>query len=139
MDEMEFCNLGNGGKETRFVRYLPHPSIFEGAAAGAVLLGTVPQARAFREQFDWPDAVVDIPTGDRGVEQLFAQLDADPKRVHAIRAANVRHSLRRHDWCHRWRTILETIGMEPRPALSSRVESLNRAAAAFDPQPGGCV
>lgn len=31
MDEMEFCNLGNGGKETRFVRYLPHTSIFEGA------------------------------------------------------------------------------------------------------------
>ncbi|ACL17228.1 GNAT family N-acetyltransferase [Methanosphaerula palustris] len=31
MDEMEFCNLGNGGKETRFVRYLPHASIFEGA------------------------------------------------------------------------------------------------------------
>jgi Anti-sigma regulatory factor (Ser/Thr protein kinase) len=39
MDEMEFCNLGNGGKETRFVRYLPHPSIFEWAAAHPVQTG----------------------------------------------------------------------------------------------------
>jgi len=38
-------------------------------------------------------------------------------------------ALRWHDWAHRWSSILETIGLAPRPALSERLGALEALAA----------
>jgi hypothetical protein len=85
---------------------------FEGAAGGAILLGTRPRSAEFETLFDWPDAVVDLSPAGEDVEARLAELEADPARCARIRARNVVNSLRRHDWSHRWDVVLQTFGFE---------------------------
>jgi glycosyltransferase involved in cell wall biosynthesis len=102
---------------------------FEGAAAGTVLIGDPPDVASFHENFDWPDAVVRLPYGSGEVAELLDGLLQDPERLARIRAANIRHSLQRHDWANRWQQILDLLGLEPLPALGARRERLRRIAA----------
>jgi hypothetical protein len=48
---------------------------FEGAAGGAVMLGMAPNCTAFRECFDWPDAVIGTPADGSEIATLIAELD----------------------------------------------------------------
>ena len=82
---------------------------FEGAAGGSILLGGPPNGLAFREHFDWPDAVIRTPADGGEIAELIADLDRQPERLDRIRRDNVANSLRRHDWVYRWRRILETV------------------------------
>jgi hypothetical protein len=97
-----------GGDEALGSRY------YEGMAGGAVLLGIAPSCPEFDLNFDWPDAVVELPVDTADVERFLSELDAQPERLRRARRANVIGILRRHDWSHRWATILETMGL---PAL----------------------
>jgi hypothetical protein len=90
---------------------------FEGAAGGAVLLGSAPDCPEYHAAFDWPDALVPLSQDPAPVIQA---LDADPDRVARIRAANTRQCLLRHDWCHRWRDILHTFNLHPTQAHVDR-------------------
>jgi hypothetical protein len=101
---------------------------FEGAAAGAVLLGQAPDCGAFRRHFDWPDAVVDIrPDGSDAVE-VISSLFAEPERMVAMSSRNAAESLRRHDWVYRWKEILGLAGLTPRPAMAAREKRLAELA-----------
>jgi hypothetical protein len=97
---------------------------FEGAASGAVMLGRSPQSETFRQHFDWPDAVVEAPDEEELIGAFLLDLNSQPKRLAAIRRNGVVQSLRRHDWAHRWRTILDVIGLEPLAALLEREKIL---------------
>jgi hypothetical protein len=108
------------------------PRFFEGAAGGAILIGEPPDCPVFREDFDWPDAVVPLRYGSSAILDLLAELDADPMRTERARRANVIHSLRRHDWLYRWQTILDTVGLEPTSAFSDRLDNLRRRADAVE-------
>jgi hypothetical protein len=101
---------------------------FEGAAAGAVMIGVRPRTGKFLTQFDWPDAVVDAPWDDPDVGALLERLDADPERVRRIRRDGVVNSLLRHDWAYRLRTILDDAGIAPPPALTAREARLRELA-----------
>jgi len=112
------------------------PRFFEGAAAGAILVGEPPSCRVFDQYFDWEDATILLPHGSTRIIELLAELDADPARIERARRANVVNSLRRHDWLHRWEQVLDTVGLTPAPAAEVRkveLESRARAAESLGP------
>lgn len=102
--------------------------LFEGAAAGAVLIGDVQRTDAFKQCFDWPDSVIHVPFDSPDIAEIVADLDAQPARLERIRRNSVTQSLLRHDWAYRWRDILTAVGLEPRPALTERIQRLQDLA-----------
>ena len=104
-----------GTAQTLSTRY------FEGAAGGAILLGSAPDCPEYHAAFDWPDAVIPL---NENPAQVIAALDNNPDRVREIRTQNIRQSLLRHDWAHRWRQVLETFDLAPTPRHIAREEKL---------------
>jgi hypothetical protein len=100
----------------------------EGAAAGTIILGDPPDLDEFRRHFDWPDAVIQMPFDAPDVMARIEQLDADPARQARIRRDNSTNALLRHDWVHRLRSILETVGIAPPPRMLAREAHLTRLA-----------
>jgi len=103
---------------------------FEGASAGAVMLGQVPESAAYAELFPWPDAVVPIRTDGSDTMETIAALDADPQRFQAISRKNAVEALLRHDWIHRWKEILRCAGLPPTPEMLARELRLRELANA---------
>lgn len=104
--------------------------LFEGAAGGAVILGTAPQCPEFRECFDWPDAVIEISPESGDMATLIEQLDSQPRRIERARRTNAVRCLLQHDWAYRWERILSAVGMDPLPQLQHRKSRLRDEAAA---------
>jgi hypothetical protein len=100
------------------------PRFFEGAAAGAVLIGEPPDCDTFRAYFDWPDAVIPFPFGSTGIVRAIEALEAEPDRVAHAREANVLNMLQRHDWSHRWAEVLDVLGLAPAQRGGARASSL---------------
>ena len=108
---------------------------YEGLAAGTALIGVPPRSSEFRRQFDWPDAVLEMPFDCPDIADRLAALDADAGRMQRITRENVRQAALRHDWIHRLRTVYETLGLRPSPGMLAREERL-RALAALAAQGG---
>lgn len=104
---------------------------FEGAAAGTVMIGDPPDVVSFRENFDWPDAVVHLPYGSTAVADVLDELASDPDRLERISRENVRNSLERHDWAYRWEQVLGWAGLPPDDRLDERKEGLRSLAGAL--------
>lgn len=104
---------------------------FEGAAGGAVLIGSAPDCSEYHAEFDWADAV--IPLGHNPAS-LIADLENDPARISRIRTQNITQSLRRHDWAHRWRRMLDVFGMAPTATHIAREHALEARACRADLQ-----
>ena len=100
----------------------------EGAASGTVMIGEPPENEAFRKHLDWPDAVIHVPFDATNIADILAELDSQPKRLEEARRNNIVQSLLRHDWVHRFRAILDMVGLEPRPALIERESHLKKLA-----------
>jgi hypothetical protein len=111
---------------------------YEGAAAGAVLLGEPPRSAEFERQFDWPDAVVRLPFDSPEVGEFLAALDRDPERLERIRRTNAQQAALRHDWLYRLETVFASIGQPPTDAMRARRERLDALArmANDGPEPG---
>jgi hypothetical protein len=105
---------------------------YEGAAAGAVMVGQAPECQAFREMFDWPDAVVPLRVDGSDVGDVLDGLVNDPERLHALSRRNARQALLRHDWAYRWRRVLEIAGLAPSPGLEARAQQLTAMAARLE-------
>ena len=93
------------------------------------MVGTTPKCPEWEQSFDWPDAVIEIPYETTKIADILADLDSQPERLALARYNNIVNSLRRHDWAHRWRTILRAAEMEPRQALHDRLSALESHAA----------
>jgi len=106
--------------------------LFEGAAGGAVILGTAPECPEFRQCFDWPDAVIEVSPEAANIGFVIAELDAQPDRVERARRANVIGCLSKHDWIYRWAQILSVVGLEPMQQLKDRKLRLANVAAEMD-------
>lgn len=102
---------------------------FEGAAGGAVMIGDPPDVDSFRENFDWPDAVIDLPYGSTDVADLIADLNREPERLGRISRESQANALRRHDWAYRWRCVLKRVNISPVPVLADRQAQLERLAS----------
>jgi hypothetical protein len=101
---------------------------FEGAGAGTVMIGEIPENEIFRKNFDWPDAVIYMHYDEENIPEILAELDSQPARLEKIRKNNVIHSLLRHDWVYRWRYILNITGLEPTAAMVARENRLRELA-----------
>jgi hypothetical protein len=114
-----------GGQEELGFRH------FEGAAGGAILLGSAPRCDTYDQEFDWPDAVIPVSATDASeVDDAMATLERDPDRVARIRKDNVVNSLLRHDWLYRWRRMLDLLGLAPSEGMTLREGHLKRMADA---------
>ncbi len=102
---------------------------YEGAAAGAVMLGEPPNAEQFRSQFGWPDAVIRMPFDCPDVERVLAGLGADPQRLARIGHENARQAALQHDWLHRLECVFGTLGLDRTPAMIERRRRLAELAA----------
>lgn len=105
---------------------------FEGAAGGAVMVGSPQQCPEFKEHLDWEDVVIELPPDTTDVRGFFADLDSQRERMARIRTTNVAQSLRRHDWAHRWDQILHVLGLERSPLLESRLDELDSLASTVE-------
>jgi hypothetical protein len=103
---------------------------FEGAAAGAVLIGQAPTSPAFTRDFDWPDVVIDVGTSEAEFVAATAKFGNEPERLAALSRKNAVEALRRFDWVYRWREILRIAGIETTPRLKEREKYLQQLAAA---------
>jgi hypothetical protein len=101
---------------------------YEGAAAGAVLLGEPPRSGEFERQFDWADAVVRLPFDAPEVGEFLSALDGDPERLERIRRTNAQQAALRHDWLYRLETVFASIGQPPTDAMRDRRERLDELA-----------
>ncbi|MEA9729909.1 glycosyltransferase [Xanthomonas campestris] len=89
---------------------------FEGAAGGAVIVGSAQRCPEFAQCFDWDDAVIELPADLDDIGGFLRAFEQQPERLARARLHNTVHSLRRHDWAHRWAQILQALDL-PRPTL----------------------
>lgn len=117
--------------EPEYAQHLDEISyrFYEGAAAGALLIGEAPRTETFRQQFDWPDAVFHLPFHSPDVGDVLAALDADPDRQARARRANLHQSALRHDWLHRLEQVFAVLGLAPTAAMRTRSARLAELAA----------
>lgn len=101
---------------------------FEGAAAGAILIGERPDNGEFETCFDWPNALVDLPYDSPYFAEAIEAIESDRQAQEAIRRMNVVQSMLRHDWLYRWEAILKAAGMNPLPKLNERKKRLRKLA-----------
>jgi hypothetical protein len=119
--KMNLANETLGQVETGF-RY------FEGAAAGAVMIGQPTDSESFRELFPWPNAVISIRPDGSDVRQVLGNLNSNPARLAAISRRNAAEALRRHDWAHRWKQMLTVAGVHESPGLLERERRMRELA-----------
>jgi len=102
---------------------------YEGAAAGTVMIGEAPRTEEFKQQFDWPDAVIHLPFDSPNVGQILADLNGDAERLRAVRRNNVRQAALRHDWLHRIQVVFDALGLMPTEAMRARARRLDQIAS----------
>jgi hypothetical protein len=101
---------------------------YEGAAAGTVMVGEVPDCEAYRELFGWPEAVIPICPDGSNVKAVLSELGSDPERTSAISRRNAKEALLRHDWAYRWNEMFRVVGIEPSPRMAARERRLKDMA-----------
>jgi Glycosyl transferases group 1 len=101
---------------------------FEGAAAGAVLIGDAPDCESFRELFAWPDAVLPVRPDGSDIMAVIDDLGRDPARLAAIGRRNAQQALLQHDWTYRWKEMLRVAGFEPLARCATRERRLKEMA-----------
>lgn len=102
---------------------------YEGAAAGAVMIGAPPRAPEFDEQFGWADSVVPIEFNSPNIGAVIAELDKDPERVARARHNNIKNTLLKHDWVYRILDLLPVLNLPSNERIARRVERLQQRAA----------
>ena len=102
---------------------------YEGAAAGTIMIGEAPRTEEFARQFDWPDAVVDLPFDSRDAACILGDLDKEPGRLARIRRNAIHAAALRHDWVCRLRTVFETLGIPVTEGMIARERQLGVVAA----------
>jgi spore maturation protein CgeB len=104
---------------------------FEGSAAGAVMIGDVPDCDAYRELFEWPEAVIPIEPDGSDTMAVLRELGSNQERIAAISSRNAREALLRHDWIYRWNEMFRIAGIEPSPRSAARDQRLADLADLF--------
>ncbi len=106
-----------------------NPRYYEGASAGATMVGAVPRGESFTRLMGWPDAVIPFDPESQKIVPFLQELAGQTERLESARRRGVRECLTRHDWMFRWRALLETLGLDEPPSLARREEELHKRAA----------
>jgi hypothetical protein len=102
---------------------------YEGAAAGTVMIGEAPRTKEFKQQFDWPDAVIHVPFDCPDIGRILADLNSDSERSRAVRRNNVREAALRHDWLYRIQSVFDQLGLTPTEGMQARARRLDQIAS----------
>lgn len=121
--------VDRGGINKNFQERSLSTRYFEGAAGGAVMLGSAPDCPEFAQYFDWDDAVIEIPVKPEDIGSILTRLNSEPERLERVSKTNAIQSLRRHDWAHRWDEILKTCGLPRSRLLQERLDRLESIAS----------
>lgn len=105
---------------------------YEGAAAGAVMIGDTPDCEAFSALFGWPEAVVSIDPNGSDIIAIINDLGSETERMAAIGKRNAQQALLHHDWLYRWSEMFRVAGIEPSPGMAARERRLKDMAAIAD-------
>jgi len=116
-----------GTRETQGQIEIGH-RYYEGAAAGAVMIGEAPDCEAYRELFGWPEAVVQIQPDGSDIMAVLSDLGSDPERTAAISRRNTREALLHHDWVYRWNEMFRAAGIKPPQHMAARERRLKDMA-----------
>ena len=101
---------------------------FEGAAAGALIIGERPRNSEFDRIFHWKDALIDLPFDGENIGEIMRELDKQPERQIAARRNNMVQMLLHHDWAYRWEHVLNLAKVAPSRELLKRKERLKQLA-----------
>jgi hypothetical protein len=101
---------------------------FEGAAAGAIMIGHAPPCEHFHELFDWNDPVIELSHDASSIRNTVRNLLANGEQCSEMSKQNTLHSLLRHDWVFRWKEIFRIAQMEPTNAMRARESQLKELA-----------
>jgi hypothetical protein len=102
---------------------------YEGAAAGAIMIGEPPETDEFKRQFDWPCAVVKTPFDAVEIDHIIKDLNSDPKRLRTIQRDNVHEAALRHDWLHRIQVVFDTLDVPFTEKMRARAQRLDQIAS----------
>ena len=102
---------------------------FEGAAAGAALIGRKVSCDSFEQLFPWQDAVIELSEDPESAVEQVEQLLAAPARAGVSRMDGVRHCLNHHDWLHRMEAIFDRLDLGSARRLPGMEGRRNRLAA----------
>jgi hypothetical protein len=97
---------------------------FEGAAAGAIMIGERPTNKEFEKMFDWPDAVLNLSYGSVEIGKIIEEVESKPRWETTMRRNNIVQSLLRHDWAYRWEAVLRAAELNPLQGLVDRKSRL---------------
>jgi Glycosyl transferases group 1 len=101
---------------------------FEGAAAGALMIGVRPNNDVFEKLFNWPEPVIELPWDSSAIADVIRECDRDPEHQETIRRRNVEQALLQYDWLYRWETVLNALGMDLLPKAQARKQRLHSLA-----------
>jgi len=101
---------------------------YEGAAAGAVMIGQAPDCAAFAELFPWPDAVIPVQPDGSDIMEVFSNLASEPERLFTISRRNTAEATLRHDWLYRWQEIFRVAGLDQSRRMATRERRLKQLA-----------
>jgi hypothetical protein len=105
---------------------------YEGAAAGAVMIGDMPDCGAFRELLGWSEAVIPIQPDGSDAMTVLHGLSSNPLRLAAISRRNTQEALLRHDWALRWKEMFQIIDVDPSPRQVDRERRLKHLAGRLE-------
>jgi hypothetical protein len=108
-----------GGQEELGFRY------FEGAAAGNVMIGRIPNNPHYNEHFPCDEAVVEIPEDVSQIVDFMRDLSRDTDRLNRISYDNVKTALSLHDFVYRWEDILNRCGIEVLEGVEIRKQKID--------------
>jgi RNA polymerase subunit RPABC4/transcription elongation factor Spt4 len=101
---------------------------YEASAAGAIMIGQSPRCETFSTMFNWQDAVIEIKADGSDLADTISDLEAQPKWLLRISRRNAMEALLRHDWAHRWKKVLDIVGLKPALQLEIRENRLKQLA-----------
>ena len=108
------------------------PRYIEGLAAGCVLLGSWNSTPAFETYLGWEDAVIEMPFECTKVPEILRLLDREADRLREISTRNVKRALEAYDHAHRWRTIVDRLGLSQDYQMTRRQGQLVRKLNEFE-------
>jgi len=97
---------------------------FEFMAAGVIVVGRPPDSDAFRQLFDWQDAVISVGHNYSSSPSVIRELLNDHEKARDISKRNIINSLKKNDWVYRFIDVVEAIGFQPNRRMRARVEEL---------------
>lgn len=106
------------------------PRYYEGAGAGAILLGDAVKTNpAYLKHMDWEGAVIEVPYASVDMPTLLEEIEKNADWLEDVRRRNVANCLTRHDHLNRWDMVMKAAGFEETPTAAARRARLKEQAA----------